>query len=57
MNDIILQVIDYFKIEMVSLRSSRRGRFLDNILRWVAMFLSQKCCGVIFKDIASELDL
>jgi len=57
MNEIIEKVAKSFKVTASSIISSQRGRVANNIPRWVALFLSQECCRLTLKAIASEFGL
>jgi chromosomal replication initiation ATPase DnaA len=51
------KVAESFKVDVSSIISSQGGRVTNNMPWWVALFLSQECCRLMLKAIASEFGL
>ena len=57
LDELIKKVVKEFKVSKESIIKSQRGRVVNNIPRWVTMYMAQQYGGLKLKEIADEFGL
>ncbi len=55
--EVTKMVARYFKVDSADIKENQQGKSVENIPRWVVMYLAQENCGLKLREIADFLEL